>query len=116
MGLFGKKKDGSHSCCCSESCTGEDMARAESAKAAPGIKVLGAGCPKCRATEASAKEALAELGMTDEVEHVTDFASIAAYGVMSTPALVVDGKVVSCGKALNKDDAHDLIARARGVE
>ena len=63
-----------------------------------------------------AKEALAELGMTDEVEHVTDFASIAAYGVMSTPALVVDGKVVSCGKALNKDDAHDLIARARGVE
>jgi hypothetical protein len=54
--------------------------------------------------------------MTDEVEHVTDFASIAAYGVMSTPALVVDGKVVSCGKALNKDDAHDLIARARGVE
>lgn len=84
--------------------------RAESEKAAPGIKVLGAGCPKCRATEASAKEALAELGMTDEVEHVTDFASIAAYGVMSTPALVVDGK------ALNKDDAHDLIARARGVE
>ena len=55
-------------------------------------------------------------GMKDEVEHVTDFASIAAYGVMSTPALVVDGKVVSCGKALNKDDARDLIARARGVE
>ena len=62
MGLFGKKKDGSHSCC-SESVSGENMARAESAKAAPGIKVLGAGCPKCRATEASAKEALAELGM-----------------------------------------------------
>ena len=46
MGLFGKKKDGSHSCC-SESVSGENMARAESAKAAPGIKVLGAGCPKC---------------------------------------------------------------------
>lgn len=89
------------------------MARAESAKAAPGIKVLGAGCPKCRATEASAKEALAELGMTDEVEHVTDFASIAAYGVMSTPALVVDGKVVSCGKALTKDEARAVIAKAR---
>lgn len=116
MGLFGKKKDGSHSCCCSGSCTGEDMARAESEKAAPGIKVLGAGCPKCRATEASAKEALAELGMTDEVEHVTDFASIAAYGVMSTPALVVDGKVVSYGKALTKDEARAVIAKARGVE
>lgn len=116
MGLFGKKKDGSHSCCRSGSCTGEDMARAESEKAAPGIKVLGAGCPKCRATEASAKEALAELGMTDEVKHVTDFASIAAYGVMSTPALVVDGKVVSCGKALTKDEARAVIAKARGVE
>ena len=49
MGLFGKKKDGSHSCCCSGSCTGEDMARAESAKAAPGIKVLGAGGLRLRA-------------------------------------------------------------------
>lgn len=116
MGLFGKKKDEQGGCCCSGSCTGEDMARAESEKAAPGVKVLGTGCAKCRALDAAAKEALSELGMTDEVEHVTDFASIAAYGVMSTPALVVDGKVVSCGKALNKDDAHDLIARARGVE
>lgn len=116
MGLFGKKKDGSHSCCCSGSCTGEDMARAESEKAAPGVKVLGTGCAKCRALDAAAKEALSELGMADEVEHVTDFAKIAAYGVMSTPALVVDCKVVSCGKAINKDDAHDLIAKARGVE
>lgn len=54
--------------------------------------------------------------MTDEVKHVTDFASIAAYGVMSTPALVVDGKVVSCGKALTKDEARAVIAKARGVE
>ena len=43
-----------------------------------------------------------ELGMTDEVEHVTDFADIAAYGVMSTPALVVDGKVVHAAAALRR--------------
>lgn len=116
MGLFGKKKDGSHSCCCSESVSGENMARAESEKAAPGVKVLGTGCAKCRALEAAAKEALSELGMADEVEHVTDFAKIAAYGVMSTPALVVDGKVVSYGKALTKDEARAVIAKARGVE
>ena len=54
--------------------------------------------------------------MADEVEHVTDFAKIAAYGVMSTPALVVDGKVVSYGKALTKDEARAVIAKARGVE
>ena len=69
-----------------------------------------------RALDAAAKEALSELGMADEVEHVTDFAKIAAYGVMSTPALVVDGKVVSYGKALTKDEARAVIAKARGVE
>lgn len=116
MGLFGKKKDEQGGCCCSGSCTGEDMARAESEKSAPGVKVLGTGCAKCRALDAAAKEALSELGMSDEVEHVTDFAKIAAYGVMSTPALVVDGKVVSYGKALTKDEARAVIAKARGVE
>ena len=45
------------------------------------------------------KEALSELGMLDEIDHVTDFGQIAAMGVMSTPALVIDNKVVSMGKA-----------------
>ena len=59
-------------------------------------------------------EALAELGMDTEIEHVTDFAKIAAYGVMTTPALVVDGKVVSYGKVLKKDEAKALIQKVRG--
>ena len=109
MGLFGKKKDEQGGCCCSGSCTGEDMARAESEKAAPGVKVLGTGCAKCRALDAAAKEALSELGMADEVEHVTDFAKIAAYGVMSTPALVVDGKVVSQGKVLSAAEIAGML-------
>ena len=51
--------------------------------------------------------------MKTTIDHVTDFAQIAAYGVMSTPALVVDGKVVSYGKVLKKDEAKDLIRKVR---
>ena len=79
-----------------------------------GVKVLGSGCAKCNALEQAAREALAELGMETTIDHVTDFAQIAAYGVMSTPALVVDGKVVSYGKVLKKDEAKDLIRKVRG--
>ena len=52
--------------------------------------------------------------MDATIDHVTDFALIAAYGVMATPALVVDGKVVSCGKVLKKGEAKQLIQQARG--
>ena len=64
--------------------------------------------------EQAVRAALAELGMDTAVDHVTDFAQIAAYGVMTTPALVVDGKVVSCGKVLKKEEAKALIRKARG--
>jgi small redox-active disulfide protein 2 len=113
MGLFGKKKEETKaSCCCGGACTPEQMKSAEEKKAAPGIKVLGSGCSRCVALEASVKEALTELGMPAEVEHVTDFAEIAAYGVMTTPALVIDGKVVSYGKVLKKDEVIALLRKA----
>lgn len=73
------------------------------------IKVLGSGCAKCNELEANVKEALAELGMDTTIDHVTDFAQIAAYGVMSTPALVVDGKVVAYGKVLKKDEVMKIL-------
>jgi small redox-active disulfide protein 2 len=111
MGLFGKKEEKEKACCCGGSCTPEDMEKAEEAKAAPGIKVLGSGCARCNALEASVKEALAELGMDTVIEHVTDFSQIAAYGVMSTPALVVDGKVVSFGKVLTKDEVIAILKK-----
>jgi small redox-active disulfide protein 2 len=111
MGLFGKKEEKGKACCCGGSCTPEDMEKAEEAKAAPGIKVLGSGCARCNALEASVKEALAELGMDTVIEHVTDFSQIAAYGVMSTPALVVDGKVVSFGKVLTKDEVIAILKK-----
>ena len=82
-------------------------------RASAGIKVLGSGCAKCNALEASVRAALTELGMDAAVDHVTDFAQIASYGVMTTPALVVDGQVVSCGRVLKKEEAKELIQRAR---
>ena len=113
MGLFsGNKKEKTASCCCG-SCTPEAMARAEAGKTSGGVKVLGSGCAKCCALEDAVKAALAELGQEPVVEHVTDFVRIAAMGVMTTPALVVDGKVVSCGQVLSKEEAKHLIQEAR---
>lgn len=113
MGLFSKKKEKTKSCCCGGDCTPETMARAEAAKSAVGIKVLGSGCAKCNALEDAVRAALMELGMVTSMDHVTDFTQIAAYGVMTTPALVVDGKVVSYGKVLKKDEAKAIIQKAR---
>lgn len=101
------------SCCCDCGCNEETMAKEEGSKAEREVKVLGSGCAKCNALEEVTKEALIELGMDITIEHVTDFAKIAAYGVMTTPALVVDGKVVSFGKALKKDDVVKLLQKAR---
>lgn len=78
-----------------------------------GIKILGGGCEKCIRLEASVKEALSRLGMDTEVDHVTDFTEIAAYGVMTTPALVVDGKVVSYGKVLKTEEVMKILNAVR---
>jgi small redox-active disulfide protein 2 len=68
------------------------------------IKILGIGCAKCQQLEKLAREAVAEAGVAAVVEHVTDFKEIAGYGVFSTPAVVVDGKVKSVGKIPTKEE------------
>jgi len=73
------------------------------------IKILGGGCANCRALEAMAKEAVAELGLTATVEEVTDYAAIASYGVMRTPALVIDGTVFLSGRVPQKDEVRRII-------
>lgn len=78
------------------------------------VKILGSGCSKCNQLEKATIEALKELGMDFDVDHVSDFAEIASYGVMTTPALVVDGKVVSYGKTLKKNEVIKLLNNARG--
>ena len=115
MALFGKKATkGESSCCCGGSCDAQSMAKAETAKSeGASIKVLGSGCAKCNLLEAATKAALEQLGMDTTIDHVTDFAQIAAYGVMTTPALVVDGKVVSYGKVLKTDEVIKLLQKVR---
>ncbi len=109
------EKAKSAGCCCGGNCNAETMAEAEKAKqSGSAIKVLGSGCAKCNALEAATVEALKELGMSDSIDHVTDFTQIAAYGVMTTPALVVDGKVVSFGKVLKKDEVVKILKKVRG--
>lgn len=76
----------------------ETAVRVGADKTAASVKVLGSGCARCSALEAAVRAALAELGVDAAIEHVTDFMQIAAYGVMTTPALVVGGRVVSCGR------------------
>ncbi len=95
MGLcgFGKKK---------ETPQGVDTGMAR-------MKVLGSGCSACNQLEASTKEALAQLGMDTAVDHVTDWGKIAEYGVMSTPALVLDGKVIVYGKVLTTQEVVALL-------
>ena len=113
MSLFKKKTEKQTSCCCGN-CNANTMANAKKAKTeGASVKILGSGCAKCNALEASAKAALEQLHMDTAIDHVTDFGKIAAYGVMSTPALVVDGKVLSFGRVLSKDDAKKLIEAAR---
>ncbi|WP_414048569.1 thioredoxin family protein [Macrococcus animalis] len=73
------------------------------------VKVLGSGCKKCRELEQSVQIALGDLDMNETVNHVTDMAEIAKYGVMSTPALVVNEEVVSYGKVLNVEEAKAIL-------
>ncbi len=114
MKLFAKKsKDKEKACCCGD-CNEESMAKAEAAKSeGASIKILGSGCAKCKKLEEATKEALKRLGMEEAVDHVTDFAQIAAYGVMTTPALVVDGKVVSFGKVLSTEEVVKILQKVR---
>jgi small redox-active disulfide protein 2 len=75
------------------------------------IKILGPGCMKCHQVEKIVKEAVAEAGAVAEIEHVTDFKKIAAYGVFGTPAVVIDGEVKSVGKIPKKEDVKTWIGK-----
>ncbi len=73
------------------------------------VNVLGGGCARCNALADAAVQALCELGMNPAIDHVTDYSKIAAYGVMSAPALVVNGKVVSSGRVLKKEEVIKIL-------
>ena len=73
------------------------------------IQILGTGCAKCNALADNARVAVESLGIEAEFEKVTEIKDIMARGVMSTPALVIDGRVVSQGKALKSDEIAKLL-------
>jgi small redox-active disulfide protein 2 len=75
------------------------------------IKVLGPGCPKCQTLEKNVKAAVAELGLSVDVAHVTDINKIMEYGVFMTPGLVVDGVVKVVGKVATKEEIKRLLRR-----
>ena len=104
MTIFGKKKNSEKvtSNCCEKSIDAEGIS----------IKILGSGCAKCNQLEAATKAALEQMDIDASIEHVTDFARIAAYGIMTTPALVVNEKVVSYGKVLKKDEIIKILQGA----
>lgn len=75
------------------------------------IQVLGTGCQKCIKLTKNAEEAVREKGAGYEIEKVTDLKKIMEYGVMMTPGLVIDGKVVSVGKVLSPEEIKKLLEK-----
>lgn len=75
------------------------------------IKVLGTGCPKCKALEKAANDAVTAVGVDATVSKVEDIMQIMQFGVMTTPALVVDGKVVVKGRVPGIDEIKNFITK-----
>ncbi|MDP8233727.1 MAG: thioredoxin family protein [Candidatus Saelkia tenebricola] len=75
------------------------------------IEILGVGCPKCKQLIANVEEAVKELNIQTEINKVMDIDKITEYGVMITPALAVDGTVVSVGRVLSKDEIKKFVSK-----
>jgi len=75
------------------------------------VKILGAGCKKCKSLESNVLSAAESLGLSVEVEKITDAVDIASSGVMSTPGLSIDDKLVSTGRVLTVDEITTLFQK-----
>lgn len=75
------------------------------------IKILGTGCPKCKALEAATKKVIDELGINAEISKVEDIVDIMNYGVMRTPGLVINEKVVLSGRVPNNNELKELLTK-----
>ncbi len=114
---FGKKKEEKKTpacCCCGSAPKSDETASCCCGAPVEGIcciKVLGAGCKSCHEQYENAKVAVKALGLSVEVEYITDLEKIMGYGVMSMPAIVVNEKVVSMGKVLKSPEVEKLLRK-----
>ena len=97
-----KKSCGCSTCKCENNDNKEEKTNGQ-------IKILGSGCKNCINLENNVLKALEELNINMNVVHVKDFVEISNYGVMSTPALVINEQVVSQGKILSKKEVEDIL-------
>ena len=103
--LFKKKEN---VCACNCSKNAEEKNNME---ASENILILGSGCANCNKLEKNVRKAVEDIGENFSVGHVTDFTQIAKYGVMATPALVVNGEVVSSGRVLTVQEVKNILSR-----
>ena len=75
------------------------------------IKVLGSGCPNCKRLLANVEQAVKETGIEARVIYVTDYMEIVKSGVMHTPGVIIDGKVVATGRVLTVEDVKRLLTK-----
>lgn len=121
MSLFNKKNKETKipACACNAGCPTSEATEIKLEKECCGktvdgiccIKVLGSGCKSCHALLEAAEEAVRSMGLTIEVEYVTDMEKIMQYGVMSMPALVVNEQVVSMGKVLKVNEVETFLKK-----
>lgn len=105
--MFFKKET---TCSCGEACGSNDLSSGkESIGEITSIKVLGSGCKNCHTLKANVDEALKQRGMNMEAEYVTDMQKIMSYNILSTPALVINEKVVSTGRVLSVNDIMEIL-------
>ena len=107
FGIGKGKEEKKTACCCGA------QPEAAGTQGAAEIKVLGSGCAGCRALLENTRKAVREMGREGEisVEYVTDLEKIMAYGVMSLPALVVDGKIASVGRVLKPAEIREILGK-----
>ncbi|WP_418496772.1 thioredoxin family protein [Enterocloster sp.] len=102
------------SCCCGSAPQTEETTSCCCDKSVDGIcciKVLGSGCKSCHALLEATKEAVKNMGLTIEVEYVTDMEKIMKYGAMSMPALVINEQIASMGKVLKAAEIEKLLRK-----
>ena len=116
MGLFNfckkNKENKPAACCCGSEASAKETDACCCGAPVGGIcciKVLGAGCKSCHEQYENVKEAVKAMGLSADVEYITDMQKVTEYGVMSMPAIVVNEQVVSMGKVLKAADVKKLL-------